>query len=488
MNTSVDSDMLTVEEIIERRSDTLFQNPEAKLQEQSEVEKYLSKLDPHYLSEIETFSLTNAQPLSKKVQIIIPIIAYHEGAIIRSTLDKYLKQDLDYSLFEIIVFDNHPHTKTRDNTADEVQRFKDANPTLSVVYAYKIWQEGEYARLGNARKYAFDIAVTRIHNRGESEHETILVSNDADSYDFDTNYLSAILEEFRSNPITDSLATISATPKNAIIKPNIYAILSFWDALDDVVAIGEAYNLLGRSCAHRASIYSAIGGYNEKNRSTDDLETWCLISDARDWNPKSVIRLRTTRQIQDPRRILMAMANRIPVNEMYFDFDSKPEIRQADNDKLLSLIPNSLDWELFEEDADSFWQGRDTGMYKWRGDRFPDDFREVMKRIGVEYEIVHDRVKLKNIDKLLEQYQDDFGKNIRVIHSEMRIWDAQRQADMKKFFGHISDSIIALRSRKADKIASKIKDLQNKDQTEGSAHLREEYKRFAGHEYRDAKD
>ena len=309
-----------------------------------EVENYLSKLNPGYLNEIESSSLLDTQPLSEKARIIVTIIAYNEGSRIRKTLDNYLNQDIDPSLFEIVILDNHPQSIERDNTFYEVQSFKNNNPSLSIIYAHKVWAEGEYATVGNARKYVFDIATMRVSKRLQAEYETILISNDADTVSLETNYLSSILSEFDTNQTTDALVTLSVVPLSAILKPNLYAVLSLWDALDGYVANREPYNLKGSTSAFRTSIYTAVGGFNSMSKMAEDLEIGWLIADARNWDTNSVIQFKKTKHVQDPRRILMATASRIPVNEMYYDFVAKPEIRNADNDTLLSLIPNSLDW------------------------------------------------------------------------------------------------------------------------------------------------
>ena len=111
----------------------------------------------------------------------------------------------------------------------------------------------------------------------------------------------------------------------------------------------------------------------------------------------------------DPRRILESVANRIPVNEMFYRFESSPEIRSLNNDELLKRIPDDLDFELLEEDVDSFWGCGDTGMYKWRGSRYVDDFHSAATRLGIGYAVKDQRVFLENIEKLLDNYEADFG-------------------------------------------------------------------------------
>ena len=480
MKDVVDLGFLTAAEFINRRSRTLINDPNARLDERYEVERYISQLEKSYQDEIKGLALSNTQPYAQKTRAIITVIAYNEGSRIRKTLENYVGQDLDPELFEIIILDNRPHTKKSDNTHDEVARFKKENPELKILYAHKVWATGELATVGNARKYVFDIALYRLLSRREHKHkgDTILISNDADTVSLDKNYLSSIIEEFDKHTETEALVTSSVVPFDTIVKPNIYAALSLWDALDDIVATGEPYNLIGRSSAYRASIYSAVGGYNPKGKMAGDLETGFLIADARNWNPNCIIQLKKTRHVQDPRRILEAIATRTPVNEMYYQFVSNPEIRNADNDALLKLIPDDLDWELFEEDADSFWGGRFTGMYKWRGERFAKDYQQAMERIGAEFKVVENRIKLTNVERLLDNYQKDFDKQISIFHSEPRKWDQDRMDAMKAFFYTVTDSALACRENMANNIALEIASAKQTNSTAELEVLTKQYERF----------
>ncbi len=462
MNTQTDLGYLSVDEYLARKSKTLSDDPEAKLDESYELNNYFQRLDKEYLDEIEGLSRVDTEPMSNKARLVVAIIGSGEGYQIRKTLDNYLTQDIDSELYEIIILDNHPENVTRDNTQDEVQKFIVDNPKIKVIYCYKVWikQKGHYAI---ARKYAHDVALFRLWKRDQkNKMDTILVMNDADTVGMEENYLSAILKEFDTNQVTDALVTPTVVPPNVFRKPNMYGVLSLWDALDETVAEEDPHNLISRSSACRVSIYAAVGGYNGRAKMAGDLELGRIIADARNWNPKSVILLKTTRQFTDPRRMLVAMASRTPINEMYYDFADKPlEIRLADNSKLLSLIPDVLDWELLQEDVDSFSRGRYSGMYKWRGAKFVDDFKKAMDKIGIEYYISDDgkdSIIIKSVDRLLENYEKDFGEKPAVIHTKQREWNEERNQTLRQHFSSVCDSMISARVRIADKIAEQIKD------------------------------
>ncbi len=485
---SIDLGFLTADDFVARRSQTLINDPYSRLDEAYEIDKFLSGFSHKYRAEVLKLSQIEIKPLSKDVRVIVTIIASQEAGRIRQALDTYVKQDLPHREFEIIVLGNHQSNITPDNTQEEVEKFQVDNPGITLIYAHKIWQSDEFATVGNARKYAFDIALMRIHARGKSHKDTIIVSNDADTIDNSTNYLSLISETFDANSIIEALVTPSGVPVSSLRKPNLYAVLYLWDALDDVIAENEPRNLVGSSSAYRASIYAAIGGFNPKGKMAEDLETGFMIADARGWDPRCIAFLAGTRQTTDPRRILESMASRIPINEMYYKFVTSPEVRSANNEELLKMIPDSLDWELFEEDADNFWSGGDTGMYKWRGKHFDKDFKSAMKRIGAEYRTEGGRLYLTNIDKLISNYREEFNTTPEIIHSERRSFDSNRLREIKQFFATVSDSAINCRKRMAETIRPQIDRLIGEGEQQKADKLKIVYERFAGEEYETTTD
>ncbi len=471
-------------DFVARRSQTLIDDPGAKLDQSYEIDRYLSALDDKYLAEISGLAQTENQSLSDDVRVIVTIIASHEESRIRRALDTYVKQDLETSRFEIIVLDNRKAESEADNTLREIEKFQHENPSISLIYAEKLWRPDEIASVGNARKLVFDIALARIRARGEKVKDTIIVSNDADTIDISSNYLSAILEKFDTDNKAEALSTPSVVPFSVISKPNMYATLYLWDAIDDVISQSEPRNLIGASSAVRVSIYAAVGGFNPQSRMAEDTELGFMIADARGWNPGSVILLDQTKLTTDPRRMLESMASRIPVNEMYYKFVSSPEVRNADNDGLLAMIPDTLDWELLEEDIDSFWDGGDTGICKWRGKQFESDFKSAMDKIGLEYRIAGGRLYLTNADKLLSNYVKEFGQEPEISHSIRRTYDGDRIRDIKKFFATVSDSAIECRNRVAETIKPEIERLISQGDIEEADKLTTTYNRFSWQPYR----
>jgi hypothetical protein len=443
--------LLPGQEYASRRSETLLNNPEAVLDEQAEIETYFDRQAPVYVEEIK--QLANLEsPMKSANRIVVTIVGYGEDSRIKNTLEQYTKQDIDPNLYEIVMLDNHPKAVADDNTAEEVARFKEQHPEISITYAHKIWEEDEPATVGNARRYAFDIAQARILSRGSSDSDTILISNDADAFSIEQNYLSSILAEFETKPKEDALVTRMELPEEVLRKPNIAAAFLVLDGLERSIAKGdeglglekEPAALIGRSSAMRASIYAAVGGFNARAVIAEDTELGWMISDAREWDPDRVVQFDGTSLTTDPRRHLDAIASRVPLDQMLYDFQERPGLRQMDNEEVLGLIPDYFDWELFQDEVDSAWHSQ-LGGNKRLGKRFEPIFESTMDKLGIDYEIVDGNVVLKDVSKLLDRLSIG-EESIEVRHSQQREYTPQMVEQIQQFFSGVSRGVIEARN------------------------------------------
>lgn len=424
---------LPVEKYLKMRSPSLIDNPQAKLNEKSEVKRHLDILAPSYLEELESM-VSSAPPMSENCRLSIGIPAYRAGFNIVKMLELYGKQidkngiPIDPNLFEVIVFDNHSTGVAKDNTQEEVERFQKDHPGVKVIYVHKQWGLQEPATSANARRCLADLALLRTSQRKSHQvRDHILVFNDDDAEEMSDEYLHYIITAFDENPKIDALTGKNVLPDWAMQKPNLIAATRLWAIMSIIVEGGgvgdirhkQPVGMVGRNMAMRASIYSAVGGFNPEGEgdSVDDLEMSWLIADARDWDPQSVVFLNKAKIITDPRRHLLALANRNPVFHMYLPktfFDSL-EVGDIDKDELLKKIPDDLDLDLLEKEVNAWWQGREAAEYQYLGPQFEPIFRRAMSFLGVDYEVVDDHVRVTNVKRLLEGLKKRLGKEVIVL-------------------------------------------------------------------------
>ncbi|MDB5170255.1 MAG: hypothetical protein JWN82_651 [Candidatus Saccharibacteria bacterium] len=446
-----DLGLLSAAQYRERRSDTLLNNPEAALDEETEIAKYFARQEQSYVDEIK--GLANlSRPMKQSVRAVVTLIGYSEGSRIKHTLEEYAKQDIDPSLFEIVMLDNHPEGIPDDGTASEVVAFQQEHPEISITFAQKVWADGEPATVGNARRHAFDIALARVSARDALDGSTVLISNDADAVAVAPNYLSSIINEFEAKPDKDGLVTRMNLPDEVLAKPNVAAGFLVLGGLEESLEEGsveaglgkEPATFVGRSSAVRASVYAAVGGFNQDAVIAEDAELSWMIADARNWDAERVVRFDDTTIVTDPRRHLDAIMNKVPFNQMLFNFQSRPDLRQMSNDEILDQIPAALDWELLEGEVNDGWQAQFSG-YKRFGDRFEPLFKTAMTKLGIEYEVVDGNVALKNVNGLLDLLSKD-GKPIEVVHSEPRAYTPELIEQLKSFFGALPRGVIEARN------------------------------------------
>jgi glycosyltransferase involved in cell wall biosynthesis len=445
------SGLLEAQEYKPRYSETLINNPSADLDEQEEIKKYFNRHDFDYIKQISVLSSLD-KPLDQEVRIIVTIIAYGEGEKIKKTLELYRNQDINSRLFEIVLLENHPSRVSKDNTEEEVKKFIAENPNINVLYAHKVWEEGDFACIGNARKHVFDISLNRIIHRGKSNKDVIIISHDADPISYESNYLSSILEVFDTSPKVDALVTRMSIPEDAMSKPNIAVATDVLGLMElNLIDKNEALNepadpaiFVGRSCAMRAAIIAACGGCNKRAVVHDDRELGWLISDARGWDPQRIIFFQGTGMVTDPRRHLDTYASGLPVDIMLVNFDLKPEIRQMDNKEVLKMISDDIDWEMLQEDINSTWMSQFSGN-KLYAKKFEPAFHKTMSTLGIEYSIVNGNCVLQNIDKLLATLSIRYGRNVNIKHSKPIEWTPEMIKKVKDFFGGLSEGVLGAR-------------------------------------------
>lgn len=460
-----DAGILKAEEYRARRSDTLIKNAEASLNEIEEVKKYFTRQDSEFVKSLDELS-SPTSPLGHKTRVVVTIIAYGEGVRIKNTLEQYLNQDIDPSLFEIILLENHPQRVPRDNTEEEIKKFIQENPNIKVIYAHKMWMKDEYATIGNARKHVFDIALNRILRRGSGFKDTILISNDADAINYDSNYLSSILKKFDDSPEVDALVTKMSIPDYSMAKPNIAVATEILDFMERNIVkenkkLGEPADpviFVGRSSAMRASIIAAVGGCNQRATVHDDRELGWIIADARNWDAKRIVQFDETSMVTDPRRHLDALASGLPVDLMIFNFHAKPELRQMDNLEVAALIPDDVDWEMLEEDINSTWQSQFSGN-KLYAKKFEPVFRILMDMLGINFLIINGNVSLQNIDKLSKKLSKKYGRQVEIKHSETIAYTPELIKEIKTFFTSLSEGAVGAR-----KITSSQKNIKKLSQ------------------------
>lgn len=298
-------------------SEQLKKNAEAHINEEAETARYWACHDPNYQRLIASLdSQINAQ-MHPACRIAICIPAYNEGKNIYETLETYSRQKgIKPEEFEVIILENHKAIpgKTRDNTREEVNRFKADHPQMKVRRVFHAFPL-KGAALGNIRKTVFDLAVYRnMQRRKENPGKSfILASNDADNYGMKENGLSYMLELFDSQTRLDIMSGRRDFPEEAYLKfPVLHAISRFasfhYSIRTQYVGNGHLLASCGSCTYFRSGMYAAVGGYAYKVETGSDTEFGRRVAYYRGESPKRrLVNLNALRVFTDPRRALSKM-------------------------------------------------------------------------------------------------------------------------------------------------------------------------------------
>lgn len=412
--------LLSGEEYISRRSETLLSDPSAVLDEGVELARYVASLPSDYASELRAL-IGDAEPMAPETRVAVCIPAYDEGLNIYKTMEFFSSSQrdrggnpLDPGLYELVVFENHPYHKTPDDTRNEIERFKKEHPEVRVVHGYKQWPQDQGTRgfVGISSKYATDLALVRGSDRQERTGDLILVRTDGDLKGVTEQALVTLIEDYDASPNVDAIVGKANIPTYALDKPNIRAAYNLWQIIEILIRT-DAVNppgsrepvtpkTLGTSTSARASIVAAIGGYNGNAVLAEDLEVGWMISDAREWTAGRIGYEGRYQTIVDPRRYIATVAQGRPLIATYDNFLDEDWVRTADTRELLARIPDQFDQTTFARDAEAIYQQGISGAYQWLGEGFLPIFQRAMGIIGAEFDVVDGHVELTNIDRLTE--------------------------------------------------------------------------------------
>lgn len=399
-----DFGLLNREQYEKRFSKKLLEDRELDLsKDDSEItQEYLDRQDKKYLTELERM-ISGIPPISPKVETIITVPAYQEGANIEKTIRNYAKLN-NRDKFELVILENHPKGTKRDDTASKIAKLKLEYPDMNIVLLYKEFESKP--AIGNVRKYLVDAVLLRKRNSGISKSIAI-ASNDADLEDINPDYANEIAKSFRENPELDALGGKWDYPEKDFEKlPILHASQRLWHYFDIVLRYNylKSPELIGRNSAFRSGIYAAIGGYNQDARLAEDLEIGWMIKKARNYDASRISYSNRASLVSNSRRAVVKMLSGGALVAQYGDFHENEEVRKAPLGELLK-DKRDFDIERFKKEVQSIydfykkWKKSNNG---WVEDKIVDEaFERAMGFLGVKYTKIGETIELTDTSKLI---------------------------------------------------------------------------------------
>jgi hypothetical protein len=367
------------------------------------VREYLTKQDPAFVADLRLM-IGGQKAMSMGVETVITIPSYQEGRNLEKTLRNYAKLN-NRNGFEIVILENHPEGVKRDNSADIIDSVRKEFPDLNIVHLYKVFKEKP--AIGGVRKYLVDAVLLR-KSESNIEKSIVIVSNDADLEDISEDYANQLSAAFQKNKNVDAIEGKRDYPAETYRKyPLLHASQRLWNYLD--IAFKKYHlkteELTGTNSAFRSGIYAAIGGYNEKAQLAEDWELGQLIKEARGGDSERIKHLNSTWLISNPRRAVVTMLSGRNLIQQHEDFHVNEEVRKTSVEDLLRE-KRDLDEKEFTNEVQATYE-HCARWKKSKGGSADDEyinksFDRAMRFLGVNYEIVNDKVIISDIARLRE--------------------------------------------------------------------------------------
>ncbi len=383
-----------------RRSKTLKENPEAKLDHYKEIKEYLKGLSPEYRKQVEALAKQAGEMSGEnRLTICIPAAGHQEGKNIYQSLENFTHQSADPREYEIVVFVNHPDKDKKgkeikpDETINEIRRFQKDHPEVPVRMMYSVIPLKE-ANIGHVRKLLNDAVLVRQHERGRGAPDLIMVSNDADNKGVSPEYVKNFIRKFDENPDKEGfLGQLDWDPEAYVEHPTVHIGTRLFQYLN-IIGRRRSGGLSssGANFAFRSSMYAGIGGYMENSPGGEDIRLGQAIIAARSGRKESLgfAGAQVSRLYTSARRAIDAWKRGLAPIEQWDKFSAFDDaIRKMTLEKGKEV--DYADPEVQKRLKEGLEHVINRTLDQYLGEDYPDknapNFRKVLGLLGIKYEL-----------------------------------------------------------------------------------------------------
>lgn len=224
-----------------------------------EIQRYLELERRRFLAYHKKLTDVSAQmgllPAEASVFVLIPVHSSEQG--IERLLSNYARQTLNPEKFEIVLFLNRTSSDPDFSVAkEEIEKFKKQSSIHISVFEYEF---SSRAPIGLIRKIVNDASLIRGVNA-----DALLINNDADSLDIDSNYLEEMLAIHAGKNL---LTTQSQHYAEAVYEIPIFGeITTMMECIESAYGTGiSPYAFTSAWCGNlvtNATAYARMGGFD----------------------------------------------------------------------------------------------------------------------------------------------------------------------------------------------------------------------------------
>ncbi len=290
--------------------------------------------------------LINSIPTNCRAAVNMP--AFYKEKNLYHTLSQYLLQDTEEKgqSFFINVLVNGPKGTNLEQSPPyrDALRFMHEHPNVHVVL-HKTHYPKEQVNMSKIRKDATALSLLLASEvPGLDLENLVLFNNDADLQHLESNYVSAHVDTFDSNPRLGAIAGFAEYPVADFYQNHLFlATQRFEDILHMISNSKEDNHILkGGASALRARDYVATGGFDGKTRMS---ELRSIYKSLRAKDRESVVTSRNIGTVTtSARRQIMALGANVPLAKAHDTFGKQGDLAEKYQASLDELeIPELAD-------------------------------------------------------------------------------------------------------------------------------------------------
>lgn len=316
-------------------------NPEANIGNDQitpeDVELFIAKrfsvAEQKKLSETESSSVDSG-PMSPNCRLVFNIASLHSEKGLGKTLLTFLDQrgrfkDKDDE-FEIVVLVNGPEGTDVTNSIayQEAMEIKRRYHELKLTISYATYPK-EQLTISRIRKDLAGLSLRRASKtEGVDIANLILVTQDADLYNINDQFVANVLDDFDANPKLQALTGFIDHPREDFYADHLFLTVQRFTDMLEVITRSKYNNfpLRGGNSAFRVKGYMEMGGHDSNRRLWEHMD---LNRKLRQKDPESVKFAGRRAQITtSARRQIVAIDKGVLQNERYKTFGREGDLAE----------------------------------------------------------------------------------------------------------------------------------------------------------------
>lgn len=431
----LETDLITREQLTQRASPRLVENPQVALDSQQEIRWYLDTLKPEEVNLNAELVAQEPRPMSPTTRAAIIIPASNNSASISQALTHYIAQKdkdgnaLNPASYELVVYNALIGEGAADELKTMVDQFKADHPDTQLVYVTHAY--ADVPTQGQLKRDASNFVLQRVADRipqpaqapteatpatdGEpvaSTLETPPVAESAPLPDVSLINDPGLMNELPPTYVSSMMEGLSADremmvgqfvyPKEAYEQlPMIFAPYRTYELVDALTRHTHADglpNTVSGNSAVRTSTLAAVGGYNPGSKHAEDRELAWMIQQSR--GNADTIGTNPDTLTFEPKNILYAQLQRAGVADATGDLATNEAYKAMSWQDMGEKVKSVYTRDMLQDDLTGMYNGLYPALHAKDPESFDRNFHFALDSIGLAHEIADGKVTILDESKL----------------------------------------------------------------------------------------